>query len=302
MLFLGDLIGAVAGIIGAGMEEDAAEDANALQYKMFKEGQDFNREVMQSRHQWEVQDLRDAGLNPLLSVTSPTGTLSSPAVPAAHKANTASSAAALGQMLGGLSVQNKMAEAALTNADAAKISAIANDKKAEVDKDRLLFEKTDKFKKESELIDAQVSNAFADAQMKSSITARNLIENEWLPKIKEAELSEVQQRIAASIAITAAQVAYYDKAGNAALSQAAAANRLAANAEMLGLHQAKVYDADVKKAKAETSRISAEFARIARENRYSEYNESRELYKSTRFIGDVLDNLNPLKGFITVPK
>lgn len=302
MKFLGDLIGAVGGIIGAGMEADAASEANALQYKMFKESQDFNREVMQSRHQWEIQDLRDAGLNPLMSVTSPTGTLSSPAAPSAHKANSAASAAALGQMLGGLTVQNKIAEAALTNADAAKISAIASDKKADVDRDRLTFESTDKFKKESELIDAQVNNAFADAKMKSSITARNLIENEWLPKIKEAELNEVQQKIAASIAITAAQVSYYEKAGDAQLSQAAAAHRLAANAEMLGLHQAELTDADVKKAKAETARISAEFARTARENRYAEYNESRELYNSTRFIGDVLDNLNPLKGFISVPK
>lgn len=302
MKFLGDLIGAVGGLIGASMESDAAEQANALQYQMFKEGQDFNKEVMQSRHQWEVQDLRQAGLNPLMSVTSPTGTLSSPAAPAAHKANTAASAAALGQMLGGLTVQNKMAEAAQTNADAAKIGAIAQDKKANIEKDKFIWESTDKFKKESELIDAQVNNAFADSKMKASITARNLIENEWLPKIKEAELNEVQQKIAASIAITAAQCAYYEKAGDAALSQAAAAHRLAANAEMLGLHQAELTDADVKKAKAETAKISAEFARTARENRYAEYNESRELYKSTRFIGDVLDNLNPLKGFISVPK
>lgn len=298
MLFLGDLIGAIGGIIGAGMEADAAEDANALQYKMFKEGQDFNKEVMQSRHQWEVQDLRDAGLNPLLSATSPTGTLSSPAAPAAHKANVAQSAASLGQMLGGLTVQNKMAEAALTNADAAKISAIANDKKADVDKDRLLFEKTDKFKKESELIDAQVNNAIADSKMKDSVTARNVIENEWLPKIKQAELNEIQQRIAASVIITAAQAEYFHKAGDAALSQASAAHRLAANAEKLGISQDMLNRENIEKVKQEMLGIEEDVERKARENRYEEFNENSTYYRMTRHIGDTIDNLTGIRSFL----
>ena len=298
MLFLGDLIGAIGGIIGAGMESDAASEANALQYKMFKEGQDFNREVMQSRHQWEVQDLRDAGLNPLMSVTSPTGTLSSPAAPSAHKANTAASAAALGQMLGGLTIQNKMAEAAETNADAAKTNADAARLKAETEKNKFDWEKTDKWKKESELIDAQVNNALSDSKMKDSVTARNLIENEWLPKIKQAELNEIQQRIAASVIITAAQAEYFHKAGDAALSQASAAHRLAANAEKLGISQDMLNRENIEKVKQEMLGIDEDVERKARENRYEEFNENSTYYRMTRHIGDTIDNLTGIRSFL----
>lgn len=35
--------------------------------------QDYNTEVLQNRHQWEVDDLRAAGLNPILSATNSSG-------------------------------------------------------------------------------------------------------------------------------------------------------------------------------------------------------------------------------------
>lgn len=60
LAFIGSVIGAVAGLASAKAtnkaNERAAETANA-----------FTKEQLQNRHQWEVADLRAAGLNPILS-------------------------------------------------------------------------------------------------------------------------------------------------------------------------------------------------------------------------------------------
>lgn len=57
---LGSIIGGAIGLIGNKMTNDAnkssAREANA-----------FTADMMQNRHQWEVEDLRKAGLNPILS-------------------------------------------------------------------------------------------------------------------------------------------------------------------------------------------------------------------------------------------
>lgn len=120
MSFLGDALGPVIGAVGGILGESiGASSANSLQRDTLKQQMAFNREVMQNRHQWEVEDLKKAGLNPLLSATSPTGTLSSPGAPAAAKANYAQSA----QALASLSIQNKQAEAQLASSEAAKLNA-----------------------------------------------------------------------------------------------------------------------------------------------------------------------------------
>jgi hypothetical protein len=65
------VIGAAASLIGGAMANDAAKDeAN--------EGRQFTKEQLQNRHQWEVEDLRRAGLNPLLSAHSAPSIGSSP--------------------------------------------------------------------------------------------------------------------------------------------------------------------------------------------------------------------------------
>lgn len=58
--FIGSVISAVAGYASAKKTADEAKD-NA------REANDFTKEQLQNRHQWEVADLKAAGLNPVLS-------------------------------------------------------------------------------------------------------------------------------------------------------------------------------------------------------------------------------------------
>lgn len=67
----------VAGVIGAGAsmlgDRSSAKgqaEANEANLAIARENIAFQREGMQNRHQWEVEDLRKAGLNPILSANS----------------------------------------------------------------------------------------------------------------------------------------------------------------------------------------------------------------------------------------
>ena len=60
---IGAGISAAASIYGANKQASAADAANNKQIA-------WQREAMQNRHQWEVEDLRKAGLNPILSANA----------------------------------------------------------------------------------------------------------------------------------------------------------------------------------------------------------------------------------------
>lgn len=66
-----DMLG---GIIGQGMSKDTAKSLLKRQFNYQKElmgvQNDYNVYNYQHQHQWRVNDLRDAGLNPILSATS----------------------------------------------------------------------------------------------------------------------------------------------------------------------------------------------------------------------------------------
>lgn len=50
--------------------EEGASSANSMNYQMFKENQDWQERMFKNRHTYEVADLRNAGLNPVLSANS----------------------------------------------------------------------------------------------------------------------------------------------------------------------------------------------------------------------------------------
>ena len=203
MSFLGSAAGAVVGGIG---EYFGASSANALQQSMFNKQMAFNRDVMQNRHQWEVEDLKKAGLNPLLSATSPTGTLSAPGASAPAKANYAQSA----QALASLAIQNKQAEAQLASSEAAKLNAESLKRKTD-------FETTSQFDftKSSWQSDFNLRKAVADSSISTATEQQKLIkaqtmyqkiQNVYAPYLNELSLSQGEQAMALAVMKTDAEV------------------------------------------------------------------------------------------------
>lgn len=231
-------------VLGAVGNLWSSNNANDSQMRNLENQMAFNREVMQNRHQWEVQDLRQAGLNPLMSVTSPTGTLSAPSAPAAHKADIGNSALALGQ----LQIADKQAEAQL-------LSAKANAKNAETAFKAMENEgvnissqvRAREVQNETSWlqVNAMVDNAKSQSDLNKAQTVKIQLENFYLPKMYEANLSEIQQRIANSILEVSAKVTLMDRQGRAALTNAAAQTMIANTLEANGVSLRELQSAQV---------------------------------------------------------
>lgn len=244
MSFLGSAAGSIIGGIG---EYFGTSSANSLQQSLFDQQIGFNREVMQNRHQWEVEDLKKAGLNPLLSATTGTGTLSAPNPPITQKANYAQSAAQLAT----LSIQDKQASAMLNSAEAAKISA-------EASRDRLTFDSgiqfdfnVDSWNKDfelrSKLAESQISSASAQTKLIEAQTLNQKIQNVYLPDILESNLAEQDQRIMISAAEAAADIKLKEAQANATLSDAETNRIMARTAERNGISERSLNAANIKR-------------------------------------------------------
>lgn len=83
MSFLGDIAGDLVGGALGFLGQSSANSANAAASKADR---DFQREVLQNRHQWEADDYEKAGFNRILSVTSSAGGTGSNAAIAAQNA------------------------------------------------------------------------------------------------------------------------------------------------------------------------------------------------------------------------
>lgn len=234
MSFLGSALGAVVGAVG---DIFSTNSANSAQRAMFNDQTAFNREVMQNRHQWEVEDLKKAGLNPLLSATTGTGTLSAPNPPTTQKANFAQSAAQLAT----LSIQDKQASAMLQSAEAAKISAETAKIKTDFDVGKSFDFTVDSWKKDFDLrtraVESDISSAAAQTKLVQAQEMAQKINNVYLPYILEMNLSEADTRIAVSLAQTAADVKLKEAQTSSTLSDAQVNRMLADNAVKNGVSQ-----------------------------------------------------------------
>lgn len=281
MSFLGDIAGAV---IGAGSSIWGANQANSAAFEMQANSINAQREFMQNRHQWEVADLKKAGLNPILSATNSAGGSISGATAnttgpdisgALNKiANSALMKKQTELLEKDLQVKQDNAKANLTNADASQINAQA--KMIEAHNDQL---------KTNSAIELNSANIGYLGAMTNY--TRQKQENETA--MNKMQIKEIDQRIVNSIQELAAKVVYLQKTGDAALMSASAAQRNAAAQELMaqvaqqnGISLRQLQGALTQKGLAEVGEISA---------RINNYNA--QTFK-TQTEGNILYNRYPL--------
>lgn len=120
MGLLGGLLGAVGGLLGFAGQESA----NDAQMAMLERQIEWQKEVLQNKVQWNVQDLRNAGLNPVLAAMSPASggapSASAPQVGNVGQAavNSALSFASIAKMFGDLNNQSRQTDANVSAASA----------------------------------------------------------------------------------------------------------------------------------------------------------------------------------------
>lgn len=276
-----DWLGFGASVLGGLFESSSAQDAYDNQMKMLEKQIEANKETMQNRHRWEVADLRQAGLNPLMSVTSPTGTLSAPSPASVQKANIAQSALAMSQ----ISANSKMAEASLVNADANKIGAEAKMIEANNDTNRTNFMMGPEFELKTHFTRAQMDEIGAQVANIQSQTALNKLQFQWVPKLMQADLDYKQMQTAMTYLVSQAQ-AYNLRttadasmvSANAHMYQAASYDRFVSSAEKLNLSQGYLNTMKGQEAVATARKIMQQTHALFRENQLND-----ELYKDPEF-------------------
>ena len=282
MSFLGDALGPVIGVVGDFL---GTSSANSFQQSMFNQQTAFNREVMQNRHQWEVKDLKKAGLNPLLSATSPTGTLSAPGAPAAAKANYAQSA----QALAGIAIQKIQAEAQLASSEAAKLNAESLKRKTDFETgSQFDFAKSSwqsDFNLRKSLADSSIATASEQQKLIQAQTLNQKIQNVYLPYLNELNLSQGEQAMALAVMKTDAEVKELNARAGSEVTNAQANMMLAVNAEKMGVSQRALNSANMKN-------ILKDVEHKAYEYRYE--NKGSGWYDFSNYFGKVIKNFTPI--------
>lgn len=281
MSFLGDIAGAV---IGAGSSIWGANQSNSAAFEMQANSINAQRESMQNRHQWEVEDLRKAGLNPILSATNSAGgsisgataNVTAPDISGALNkiANSAFAKKQTELLEKELQVKQDNAKANLTNADANQINSQA----------RMIEAHNDQIKTNSAV---EYNNANISYLGAMTNYTKQKQENETA--MNKMQISEIQQRITNSVQELAAKIVYLQKTGDAALMSASAAQRNAAAQELMaqvaqqnGISLRQLQGALTQKGLAEVGEISA---------RINNYNA--QAFK-TQTEGNILYNRYPL--------
>lgn len=281
MSLLGDIAGAV---IGAGSSIWGANQSNSAAFEMQANSINAQRESMQNRHQWEVEDLRKAGLNPILSATNSAGgsisgataNVTAPDISGALNkiANSAFAKKQTELLEKELQVKQDNAKANLTNADANQINSQA----------RMIEAHNDQIKTNSAV---EYNNANISYLGAMTNYTKQKQENETA--MNKMQISEIQQRITNSVQELAAKIVYLQKTGDAALMSASAAQRNAAAQELMaqvaqqnGISLRQLQGALTQKGLAEVGEISA---------RINNYNA--QAFK-TQTEGNILYNRYPL--------
>lgn len=255
----------LGGFMSRNSASEAAEEQFAHQKELMELQNQYNVENYKHRHQWEVADLRAAGLNPILSANS-----------GASVAAAAGGQAGMPQATHNYDFSkaiNALANSALVKKQTELAEFDAQTKRITADADYLRAKNDE----------ARTPSAIAQQDSSARLMVKQtemLDKNYELQKLyNEANIREIDQRIINSVMEVKAKVQYLQESGQAAImsasaqqASAAAAMRSAAAQEMIaevaaanGISQRELNDALSGKASAETQEAYERAAKIAKE-------------------------------------
>lgn len=249
MGILGDVLGAASSIW-------SSNKANSAAFQMQANSLAAQKEALQNRHQWEVQDLKKAGLNPILSANSGAGGISG----ATANVTAPDIAGAINKIANSALAkkQTELAEKELDvkqdQANASKLNAAANYLEAEVNQS-----------KANSAIELNQANTKYLGILGNYQNVR--AQNETA--MTKMNIKKTQQDIINAVQQTAATIEYLRKTGDAALTSASAAARSAAAQGVMasvaaqnGISLRQLQNAMTQKNLAEIGEVSARINKI----------------------------------------
>ena len=268
---VGGIIGVAGDLFGASMTNSATADMNrSIQERNIA----WEKEQLQNKHQWEVADLKAAGLNPILSAQS------------------GSSAVSAGTPSGqGAAVNISKSLEAIANSALAKKEMELKDYTAQSDRIRA---EADMLRAKND--EARTPSAIESAQSQADLNLTNIWRLSKLTPLEEAytkaNINKTQQDMLNSIAQVQALIQLYDKQGEAALmmgsaaqSSAAAANRSAAAQEIIaqvaqqnGVSERALKDALAGKATEETREAAARVEQVLQQNKSLDWQLKKDMF------------------------
>lgn len=188
-----------------------------------------NREFYQNRHQWEVEDLRKAGLNPILSANSAAGS-------GIGSTSSSSAYGDLGQVItnsANTALARKQLDIAETNAETNRLLATNDKVKA----------RAQELDAETRANSASHTNTLTDVQADytKTLVRSTEVKIELDKAMNHAQINNIDQRLIMARLELAGRLELMKAQGNAALSQAAAANVMAEVARENGISQRQLW-------------------------------------------------------------
>lgn len=296
----GSVLDIAGGLFSADMQNSATES-------MQQRNIDWEREQLQNKHQWEVADLRKAGLNPILSAPNASSAVSAGSPQGANPDIKLSKTL---EALSNSALVKKQESIAEYDAETRRIQALAQKKLANVEENK-----------------APSAIGVNESQRWLNLQNAERVSHLWPMEVAyaKANVDYTIQKMINSIIEVNAKAQYLDRAGiaqlqigSAAQSQAAAAHRQAAANERIAAtmeangvshrevekFQAGLYDQQIKESVVRVSKILTE-------NEQLNFNLKKDMLHNPNYartdggnwftetvfgLGEYLGELNPLKG------
>lgn len=273
---VGGVLGLAGDLFGASMASDAQSSATQANREMQERNIEWEKEQLQNKHQWEVADLRAAGLNPILS-----GHSASSAVSAGAPSNTpVKPEFQLSRTLEAISnsaLMQKQEQIAAYDAETRRIQANAQKTLSNVEQSK-----------------AESAIGLNESQRYLNLQNAERVKNLWPMELTyaKAKVSYTNQQIINSVIETKAKAQYYSDAGKAQLmmgsaaqSQAAAAWHNAATQRMLaqtmeknGVSQRMINDVMAGKYNQEIQESIARMNKVLTEDKQLNWQLDKDMY------------------------